>query len=213
MRRCGWFLFMMGWLIPAAGWGEDVSPKEIIRNVERKLTSAKTVKADFEETYFWKLTGEEQAIKGVLLLEGKDRFRVTTEDQVIVSDGETLWTYSKPSHRVLIDRLEKSDNTILPRQLLFQHTKDYQARVSGEESVAGKACHVLVFTAETGDVFITRIKVWVDKKEWIPWKVEQVDLNENRTVYLLSDVQVGIPLDGKLFRFQIPEGAEVIDMK
>ena len=213
MARRGWSLFIMGWLFSPFLVGGQVSPKKIIQNVEKKLTSAKTAKVDFEETYIWELTGEEQSLKGELLLEGKDRFRVTTEDQVIVSDGKTLWTYSKPSHRVLIDRLANSDNALLPRQILFQYTRDYQARVSGEEIVLGKPCHVLTFTSETGDVFITQIKIWVEKIEWIPLKVEQTDLNENQRIFLLHDVQIGVVVDEKNFQFTIPDGAEVIDMR
>ena len=92
---------------------------------------------------------------------GKDRFRVTTEDQLIVSDGETLWTYSQPSHRVLIDDLSTTENTLLPRQILFQYTEDYQVSVIREENFVDKACYVLGFTPETGDVFFTEIMAWV----------------------------------------------------
>ena len=213
MVRKGLRLFVVGGLFSSSLFGNDISPKKIIQNVEKRLTSAKTIGVDFQETYVWKLTGEEQSLRGVLLLEGETRFRVTTEDQVIVSDGETLWTYSKPSHRVLVDKLVTSDDTLLPRQILFRYTKDYGVRIMGEEAVSGKPCYVLVFTAETGDVFIPRVHVWIDKEEWVPRKVEQTDLNENRTIYLIHDVHLGVPLDEKIFQFTIPEGAEVIDMK
>lgn len=192
---------------------QDLSPRRIIRNVENKLASSETVRVEFEESYAWKLTGEEQSIRGVLILEGRDRFRVVTEDQLIVSDGETLWTYSKPSHRVLIDNLSTTENTLLPRQILFQYTEEYQARIIGEEMFMEKPCYVLGFTPETGDVFFTEIKAWVDKKEFIPLKVLQIDLNENETVYVLHDVEIGVELEKGTFTFTIPEDAEVIDMR
>ena len=193
--------------------GKQISPDRVIKNVENTLISAKTVRVAFEETYLWELAGEEQSLKGELLLEGEDRFRITTEDQVIVSDGETLWTYSKPSHRVLIDRLTHSDNTILPRQILFQHTRDYRSRIVGEDEMLGKPCYVLEFTAETGDVFMTRIKVWVDKEVWVPRKIVQTDLNENRTIFLLQEIEIGVLLKKGTFQFPIPEGADVVDMR
>ena len=130
-------------------WGKDISPKKVIENVEQVLTSSETVKVDFEETYVWVLTGEEQSIRGELLLAGKDRFRVTTEDQIIVSDGNVLWTYNRPSHRVLIDKLASSENAILPRQILFQYTRDYESRVIGENECDGKPCYELLFSSET----------------------------------------------------------------
>lgn len=209
----GWKLFIVGWLLSSFLWGGEILPEKVIRNVEEKLASAKTVRVIFEETYIWKLTGEEHALEGELLLEGENRFRIMTEDQIIVSDGETLWTYSKPSHRVIIDKLASSENTLLPRQILFRYRKDYEVRIVGEEGVFEDFCYVLELTAETGDVFIPKVKVWIDKREWIPRKVEQTDLNGNRTVYLLNEVQLGVLLDEKTFQFNIPENAEVIDLK
>ena len=193
--------------------GAEISPRRVIENVEKALTSEKTVRLDFEETYVWKLTGEEQSLRGELLLSGKDRFRVTTEDQIIVSDGNALWTYSKPSHRVLVDRLANSENAILPRQILFQYTRDYQSRVVGEGVYHEKPCYELLFTSETGDVFFPEIRVWIDSRDWMPIRVEQADLNDNRTVYTLENMQVGIAVEEDAFRFSVPEGAEVIDMR
>ena len=53
----------------------------------------------------------------------------------------------------------------------------------------------------------------MDKKEWVPLKVEQTDLNENRTIYLLSEIEIGIPLNKDMFKFVVPKGAEVIDLR
>ena len=193
--------------------GKETDPSKIIQNVERKLTSAKSVKVIFQQTYIWQLTGEEQSLKGELLLQGENRFHITTEDQVIVSDGQTLWTYSKPSHRVLIDRLSDSDNTLLPQQILFQYTKSYFSKTIGEESMSGKNCAVVMFTTETGDVFFPEVRVWIEQDTWIPRKVEQIDINDNRTIYELNSVQFDLPVDLTVFNFIVPEGAEVIDMR
>ena len=205
-------------LLCCLGWaplvfGGDISPKQVIDNVEKTLIEAKTVKLTFEQTYVWEFAGEEKSISGELVLEGEDRFRVVTEDQVIVSDGETLWTHNKPSNQVLIDRLTNSDNTLLPRQILFQYKRDYRSRVEGEEDIFGKRCYILLFTAETGDTFISQIRAWVDKSQWIPRKIEQVDLGENHTTYLLQNIEIGIPLGNDFFDFIVPDGVDVIDMR
>ena len=210
--RGAWMIGFGIWLV-TQGWGKDISPDKVIKNVEKTLTEAKTVRVVFEQTYHWSLTGEENTLKGELLLEGEDRFRVTTEDQIIVSDGETLWTYSKTSRRVIIDRLDNSDNTLLPRQMLFQYRRDYRSRIEGEEVVLDRPCYRLVFTSETGDVFFTQIRAWVDKQEWVPRQIEQIDLNENRTIYLLREIQIGMDLKQDTFQFTVPDSVEVIRME
>ena len=194
-------------------FGAEDSPKKIIKNVEKRLNAAKTVKISFVETYVWTMTGEEQSMEGELLLGEKDCFRIITEEQVIVSDGETLYSFNEPSNRVVLDRLANSDNTLLPRQILFQFKKDYQARVEGKENVGDILCTILLFTANTGDVFVPKIRVWVDTREWVPRKVEQIDLNENSVIYLLEEIEIDVPVKKDTFKIHIPEGAEVVDMR
>jgi outer membrane lipoprotein-sorting protein len=209
IRRC----FLCIAFLPSLLAGADITPKKIVQNIEKKLDSAKTLKVAFRETYIWMLTGEEQSLEGELILESDDRFRVTTDDQVIVSDGKSLWTYSKPSNRVLIDVCDASEEALYPRRILFRYTKDYNVRLKGEESVLEKECYVLEFLASTAEEYFPQVTVWVDKTEWVPRKVEQVDLNENRTVYLLNMLVFNPAVPKNTFEFTIPEGAEVIDMR
>jgi outer membrane lipoprotein-sorting protein len=193
--------------------GEDLSPKKIISRVEEKLASGKNIKVKFEETFVWKLAGEDQTIRGELFLQGDSKFYIVTPDQEVVCDGVDLYTYDKPVNRVLIDRLGQSEDALLPRQILFQYTKNHHTRVIGEETLSGKPCYVLEFIHETGEAYFPTVRVWVDKKAWLPRKVEQVDLYDNRTVYFLEGIEVGILLNEDQFRFVIPDSAEVIDMR
>lgn len=207
-RNRFWVLF-----IPSLLFGGDISPKKIVQNVEKRLASAKTLKVLFQETYIWTLTGEEQSIRGEMILKNDDKFRVTTDDQIIVSDGKTLWTFSKPSQRVLIDVSEDSEEALYPSKILFHFTKDYDVRLKGEETIFDKSCYVLEFQSSSGEDYYTWVVVWVDKKEWVPVKVEQADLNDNRTIYLLEEVLFDLDVPSATFQFDIPEGIEVIDMR
>ena len=206
------YVFWMAFL-PSLLWGGDISPKKIVRNVEKRLASAKIMKVSFTETYIWTMTGEEQSLKGELILSDDDRFRVTTDDQIIVSDGKTLWTYSKPSQRVLIDVSEDSDDALYPSKILFRYTKDYDVRLMGDDTVLEKSCYVLEFQSSTGEDYFPRAMVWVDKNEWVPLKVEQIDLNDNRTIYLLENIIFDEAVSKTDFQFIIPDDVEVIDMR
>ena len=200
-------------LLPIMIYGANLSSKKIIENLEKTISEKNTLKADFEETYIWELTGEKQTIQGEFILKGEDHFRITTNDQIIVSDGETIWMYNIPSHRVLIDRLVNSDDTILPRQILLKHQNNYRNQMIMEEKIFDHPCYVIQLTSETEDIFIPKVRVWVNQKNWIPQKIEQTDLNQNVTIYLLKKVELGIPVEDNQFRFQIPDSAEIIDMR
>jgi chaperone LolA len=210
-KKAGWIALFFGMCLPVMG--AEISSQEIIQKVEQKLSEQKTIKAHFEELYLWKLTGEKQSITGEFVLKGENQFRITTEDQVIVSDGKTLWTYNKPSRRVLVDKLEKSDNEWLPQKLFMKTQKEYRHRMAGEESIQGKNCYLVEFSAEKEDRYITKMKVWVEKETWIPVKIEQTDISKNRTIYSLSQIQTGQPVEDSVFQFKPPEDSEIIDLQ
>jgi outer membrane lipoprotein carrier protein len=195
------------------GLGAAIESQEIIRNVEQKLTEKQTVTARFEELYVWKLTGEKQSIKGEFSLKGESRFRITTDDQLIVSDGKTLWTYSKPAGRVLIDKIENAENDWLPQKLFLKTGKEFRHRLSGEETLQGRKYYVVDFDAEKEDSYITKMKVWVDEETWLPGKIEQTDISRNKTIYTLSEIKTGQELEDSSFEFKPPEGVEIIDLR
>jgi len=189
------------------------SPEEIVRKVEKAIQSSPSLKIQFEEIYYWSLTGEENRLEGEMFLGKDNRFRIETEDQTIVSDGKILWTYSKPSNRVLIDQIIETDQSLLPMQIFFRFTKGYEVKSLGEEKIQDLDCQILKFQSKSDDELIPEITVWVDQKKWLPRRIEQMDLSDNKSVYLLKQIEqerVAIKSD---FIFQIPEGAEVIEMQ
>jgi outer membrane lipoprotein-sorting protein len=97
----------------AAAQASGITPDEIMKNVEHRLADQKTVKARFEEVYVWKLTGEKQTVKGEFLLKGDDRFRITTDDQIVVSDGKTIWTFKKGIQAPFDGRRNRRRETLL----------------------------------------------------------------------------------------------------
>lgn len=199
-------------IVPIAGFAAD-SPNDIIRKVEKAIQSSPGLRIRFEEIYYWNLTGEENRLEGEMLLGQENRFRIETEDQTIVSDGKTLWTYSKPSNRVLIDQIAQTDQSLLPMQILFRFTKEYEVKSLGEENIQGLDCQVLKFQSESEVELIPEITVWVDQKEWLPRRIEQMDLSENKSVYLLKQIDRAGAAEKTDFIFQIPEGADVIEMQ
>jgi chaperone LolA len=211
MKRRIWTMGLLLCGLPLAARAADSG--EIIENVRRVLAEKVTVKARFEEQYLWQMVGEKQTIRGDFELKGDARFRITTEDQVIVSDGKTLWTYSKPMKRLLVDKMENAENEWLPQTLFLKTQKEYRHRLSGEEEILGRKCVIVNFDAMKEDSYFPKMKVWVDAETWIPARIEQVDISKNRTTYTLSEVQTGIEIEDSTFQFKAPEGVEIIDLR
>jgi len=201
-------LLLSGPLTLAQEKADDIVAK--IRQTYEKLES---LKGDFEQQYTWSLAGETQTLNGTLYLKKGDRYRVETSNQMIITDGKTVWTYSLDKKQVLVDRLEKSKENPLPRDLILKYTHDFKPRLLRSEKIGAADCYVLAMTPRDENAFVQTVTAWIDKSTWLALRIEQVDINDNKTVYLLKNAQRNLPLADGLFSLNIPDDVEVVDMR
>ena len=57
------------------------------------------------------------------------------------------------------------------------------------------------------------MRLWVDPSEWLVRMAEMTDVNGKVTTYTVSDIKLNPGLSDSRFVMQIPEGAEVVDMR
>jgi outer membrane lipoprotein-sorting protein len=60
---------------------------------------------------------------------------------------------------------------------------------------------------------MTSLRLWVDPSEWLVRMAELTDVNGKVTTYTVSDIKLNPGLSDSRFVLQIPEGAEVVDMR
>lgn len=189
------------------------SAESIIKKVQGNFKKIDRIKLNFRQTFKWKLTGSEQRIDGVIYLKGMSNFRIETEDQIIISNGSLLWTYSIPNQQVIMDNVRRSSETLLPSDFLFQFPEDYNAFILLINEDEGKREYVLKLTPKSGDKFIKSIKIWIDGSSWIPGRLEYTDINGNDTIYDILRIELDPSFDGSIFTFSPPEGIEIIDIR
>lgn len=187
--------------------------EDIVAKIRQTYENLESLKGEFEQQYTWSLAGETQTLNGTLYLKKGDRYRVETPNQMIITDGKIVWTYSLDKKQVLIDRLEKSKENPLPRDLILKYTRDFKAKLLRSEKIGAADCYVLALTPRDEDAYVQSVTAWIDKTSYLAPRIEQIDINENKTVYLLKNTQRNAPLADALFSFKIPDDAEVVDMR
>lgn len=187
--------------------------EDIVRKVRKTYEQIRTLQVDFQQTIYWALAEEKQQYTGRLYLADKNKYRVESDAQTIVTDGTNVWTFSKDRNQVIINRLAQARENPLPRDLLLQYTKEYRASLKGETDIGGMPCYEVEFTPRKADAFIIRTKAWVMKNNFLVSRIEQEDINENITSYTLSNFKVNPPLPDTTFTFQVPADAEVVDLR
>jgi outer membrane lipoprotein carrier protein len=192
---------------------EAITGDEIVIRVQKTFEKATALSASFQQTFLWKLAGRQQQSHGTILIKKPGMLRFETDQQIIVSDGATSWTYSPEHHQVIIAPYRESDATLSPKAFLLEYSVNYQTEYIGEESVKRRPCYIVKLVPKGEGEDITEIKVWVDKRQWVTRKVEYTDINGNISSYIISRVRINPKLEPSAFRFDIPKGAEVVDMR
>ena len=206
------FIFWLGLGIQTSR-GQTEAQK-IINNLRKQYEDISNISAKFKQIFYWKLTDETQEISGKIAVKDGKKYRIETPDQIIVTDGKVIKTLSVINKQVIIDQIKESnqDNPLL-REFLERYSEQYTPIVTGEEEFDHVECTVLELKPKLEKMFYQKVRIWVDTKRWLILKIEQTDINDNLTIYELSDIDLKTKLPDDLFDLKIPKDYEIIDLR
>ena len=200
-------------LLVIRGAAAQDDPQEILEKVRKKYDGIRDAELKFTQRTRFPQSTLEQRAKGTLCLKKEHKYRIETDDQTVVTDGETVWSYSVQNRQVLIDRFKLSDRSFSPERILGGATDDYAATVRGREKSGNTECIVLNLVSKGEGSLVRSLRLWVDPSEWLVRMAELTDVNGKVTTYTVSDITLNPGLSDSRFVLKIPEGAEVVDMR
>jgi chaperone LolA len=186
--------------------------EELASRVENKYRSIKDLSTNFTRTLKSEIFEAEKKTKGKMYLKNPDKFRIETKEEVIVTDGKFLWTYSEQNEQVIKSRLDRSKHIFKPNQYLSDFRREYKAKLSGEEKIDKAKCYKLTLTPKKEDLFITKMTIWVDKKNLLAKKIEYMDINDNQITLVFDHIKTDGGIKDSKFVFKAPEGVEELDL-
>ncbi len=187
---------------------------KLIQNVQKKYKSVQLLYADFKQVSRFKLADIENEIFGSIWISQDNKFRLETEDQVMVSNGKTFWRYNKLENQVLIDYAQKSQQDVFLNNFLFKIGDYYDPQIINETRIGKKKVFEIKLTPKNPEEdFFNYIKVWLDDNTWLLEKVLYVDFNENEVEYQIEKIELNPQAPKNLFEFEVPEGAELVDLR
>ena len=195
-----------------AGPSFGLTGEEVLSRLQKRYKKLKSFSAEFRYTFQWKLAGEARQQVGKVFFLKPKQFRIETPDRVVVCDGETVWNYTPATHQVVVTAY--GDRSLSPtlRDIVSDYLEGYTPHYIRPDSVAGERCYLLRLTPKDPEERL-EVRLWVEEERWVVRKLSYADEVGNETAYLLKDVRVNTKLDESLFRFRIPEGVEVVDLR
>ena len=190
------------------------SVNEVINNVQEQVNTDQPLRVEFQQIFEWKLTGKVDSVAGEMVLQGLDKFRITTPDQEIVSNGNTMWTYSRLENQVIIDKIRPDSQSLMPRDVLFKYPEEYETEIWKRDAAVGEQQAVAIrMTPNSPDEFLQETVVWVSQENWKPLKVQITDINDNKTVYVITSISIDDSIQETAFTFNPEQSMEIIDVR
>jgi outer membrane lipoprotein-sorting protein len=182
---------------------QDVAKaKEILGKVSAKYKKFNTIKADFK--YTLEITGDKkfkETQAGTLYLK-KTKFKLESADQVVISDGVTLWTYIKDAKEVQINNYSSKIMDINPTEIFTIYEKGYLCGYTGEEADKKKTMQVIELTPEDKKQSFFKVKMYINKANSEIARAKIYEKNGNIYTYEINSMVPNSKMEDSFFNWE-----------
>lgn len=187
------------------------SPKEVINKIQAKFNSINNFTAVFNQTFYNAHGSEGGKAAGKFSYKKNDKFIVELNNQIIVSDGKTVWNYDKKFKRVVISNFEDDPTSFSLEKFIFSYPPLCKAQIIKDEPVQNNEV-ILQLVPKDGDLQFKEVKIWKNNENLIS-KMQLVDIGDMKYSFSFSDLKVNQDLPDSKFIFNPPKGIQIIDLR
>ncbi|MGB5105444.1 MAG: outer membrane lipoprotein carrier protein LolA [Candidatus Zixiibacteriota bacterium] len=147
---------------------------------------------------------------GAMLLSYPEKFRVETPEQTLVSDGDSLWTYSVENKQVTIEPMDRLEDVVTPADYLFRFKEHYELSYDSIATIAKQPYHQISLKSKDDSQYVRSMKVLIDTETSLVRRVIYRDMNDNNITLDFKDWKLGETIAPTQFRFKTPSGVEEV---
>jgi outer membrane lipoprotein carrier protein len=191
--------------------GADTELQILLKGVEARYNKAKTLQVSFKEEYTPPGKGR-RVESGILMLRkpGKMRWLYSQPPgKVFVSDGKLLWLYTPDENRVEKMKFKETDDLRAPLAFLLGKL-NFEKEFSNIQSRREGDGWRITADPKTDNLPYSAVEFAVAPDSHIR-EVKVTGYDRSVLHFTFDQERVDPPLDNKLFTFQPPKGAEVVE--
>ena len=173
------------------------------------LNDTKTSKGTFKQSVASKTRPAPQNSTGTFAFARPGKFRWTYDkpfEQLIVGDGTRVWVYDRDLNQVVVRKLDvalgATPAALLAGDNALEKNFDLTAGVSND------TLEFVDATPKTPESQFTRVRIGF--RDNLPRRMELTDTFGQITTLDFTSVERNPTLAGTLFRFDVPQGADVV---
>lgn len=202
-----------------------ISVEDVINSFRKKYEKTSNFTADFEQTTF--VAGKKRVANGDLSFQKPNLLRQRYFDlsnpegmtQLIVSDGQTLWSYTPLINQITKQKIMQHEKgaELLPGfgRSLENVEKNYSITLVEDKLAEKRGVHVVELVPKNGDQLpdptFDVLQVWIRDEDSVPVQfMYRSKKNEMTFILSFKNVKVNENLDEFIFKFEVPKGVQVI---
>jgi outer membrane lipoprotein carrier protein len=193
-----------------AGRVFGMTAAQVVEKTEAIYAKNKTFSVKFTQTVSAGDFFDDDKTSGSMLLSYPEKFRVSTPEQTLASDGDSLWTYSVENKQVTIEAMNKLEDVVTPADYLFRFKEHYDLDYDSTATISKHPCHQLSLKSKDDKQYVRSMKVFIDTETSLVRRVIYRDMNDNKITLDFSDWKLGAAFDPSEFRFKTPSGVEEV---
>lgn len=172
--------------------------------LKNRFEAGEVFAAEFNHTYSDSYTGESTSNSGRIWID-QVRYKLQSDNQTIVVDGETSRVYDLNRNRVIIDLYDPDDDDFAPSRMLSGIDSTYAV---SEQKQGGQT--LIKLTSDDDFAVFAEVEIILDSG-LRPQKITAWDISDNEVVTTFKNGRFYEPEPG-LFKLDYPEDAEIVDM-
>ncbi len=203
------YCYLIGFTLLIPTLSSAQSADEILFNVQEKFRTITDFTADFKQTIIPSNSTKGVSSAGKFGYARGNKFYLNLTDSDILSDGVTIWNYNKKLKRVVINNIADDPGTFS----LEKYILDYPAFCSSElakDKISEE--NILILKPEKGNLGFSEARLWTAENN-IVTKFEITDPGQNKFLIELRNIQINVSVNQAKFKFDSPEGIQVIDLR
>lgn len=192
----------------------DQKAKDVLDAMSAKYKKIPAYKASITSSMINEVDGINEEFGGDITVMG-DMYKLTLEEQVVINNGNTVWTYLPDVNEVNIDTYDPDEDEISPSKIYTAYQSGYKYLYVGDESCNGGNCAVIDLVPNDKDAQFFKIKLFIDKKDYSLKSWTMFDKTGNKYKYSIKNFNSNINIKPSFFSFDASKypGVEVIDLR
>jgi outer membrane lipoprotein carrier protein len=192
----------------------DPKALEILEAMSKKYKAIAAFEASLTSSLTNESEGVKEEFKGKIIVKG-EKFKLSLDDQEIINNGTTVWTYLPSAKEVNIDNYDPGSDDINPIKIFDIYKKGFKYLYLADKTEAGVVLEEIDLVPEKKDAQYFKIKMMIVKKDKSIQSWTMFDKSGNRYKYTITKFTPNIKVDDATFTFDPKKypGVEIIDLR